>query len=177
MRLQKAGIVMATVAALAVGAGTAHAGTGPAPRSSSAKHTVTRSATPSAAGNPASVRAQAAGICSDAYQIGATTYMGGDAAGNPLVSLKQFYSPKCQRNYGYMWVWQSFRTADPDPYVVQIGVYDQNLNKVLGQVTVQNTRQQEFWSQGTATVKDCTRADGNFESTYMSVYTQTARRC
>ncbi|GHJ34559.1 hypothetical protein [Streptomyces sp. TS71-3] len=179
MRFKRVGIVVAAVAALAMGAMTssAYAGTGPAPGASSGERTAVRSTAPSAAGNPASARAQASGVCDDAYQIGATTYLGDDGNGGHWVSLKQFYSPKCQQNYGYIWVWDSYLTQYPDPYEIRIGVWDKATNKVLGQVITKDTRAQEFWSQGTSTVKDCTRADGYFISPVESIYTQTALRC
>ncbi|WP_327692653.1 hypothetical protein [Streptomyces sp. NBC_00459] len=137
-------------------AGVATAGTGPAP-APTARTTAAASTAPSADGNPASQRARAAGVCADAYQIGSTGYI--TRAGKTVASVKQFYSPSCARNYGYVWVWQSFRDAVGD-YDVTSAVYSYSQDEVLGKRSWTNTTAQEFWSNGTSTVSECTAGSG-----------------
>ncbi|WP_055529193.1 hypothetical protein, partial [Streptomyces graminilatus] len=101
--------------------------------------------------------ARAAGVCSDAYQIGTTGYV--KRAGLTVASVKQFYSPSCGRNYGYVWVWDSFRDAVGD-YDVTSAVYSYSRDEVLGKHSWTNTSAQEFWSSGTSTVNECTAGSG-----------------
>ncbi|WP_405812836.1 hypothetical protein OG241_00870 [Streptomyces sp. NBC_01390] len=155
-----------TTAALAcafalIPAAVATAGTGPAPaptaRTTTTSTTAAASTAPSADGNPASPRARAAGVCADAYQIGSTGYI--TRAGKTAASVKQFYSPSCAKNYGYVWVWQSFRDAVGD-YDVTAAVYSYSQDEVLGKHSWTNTDGQEFWSSGTSTVNECTAGSG-----------------
>ncbi|MFI6344652.1 hypothetical protein [Streptomyces sp. NPDC050560] len=159
MRARKTLIAAATCAAVLVPASAAMAGTGPAPAPRATPKA--QSTAPSAEGNPMSAKAQAAGVCSDAYQIGTTAYI--DRGGQHAASVKQFYSPKCKRNYGYLWVWQSFRDKIKD-YDVSVGVYSYSKDKVVGSVSWAPTNAQEFWSQPAATVSDCTAAVGSLRA-------------
>ena len=150
-----------TTAALAcafalIPAGVATAGSGPAP-TPTARTSAAASTAPSADGNPASLRARAAGVCTDAYQIGSTGYI--TRAGKTVASVKQFYSPSCAKNYGYVWVWDSFRNAVGD-YDVTSAVYSYSQDEVLGKRSWTNTTAQEFWSNGTSTVSECTAGSG-----------------
>ncbi|MFI9028031.1 hypothetical protein [Streptomyces sp. NPDC053560] len=117
-----------------------------------------KSTAPSAAGNPLSAKAQAAGVCSDAYAIGETGYI--TRQGVKIASVKQFYSPKCQQNYGYLWVWDSFRDKAGD-YDVSTAVYSYSQDEILGKRAWTNSTAQEFWSNGTDTVNDCTAGVGS----------------
>ncbi|GAA5020197.1 hypothetical protein [Streptomyces siamensis] len=175
MRARRILVVAAASAAALIPAASAVAGTGPAP--SPGKQSLTaRSAAPSEAGNPLSVKAQAAGVCSDAYQIGATAYI--NRAGAHVASVKQFYSPTCKRNYGYVWVWQSFRDKIKD-YDVSTGVYSYSRDQVVGQDWWNATNQQEFWSYPAATVSECTAAIGTLRAPGDPVAGQasTSKRC
>jgi hypothetical protein len=156
MRHTKAAIAALTCAFALIPAGAAYAGTGPAPKPAE-RTAAARSTAPSAAGNPASVRAQAAGVCSDAYQIGTTGYVYRNGA--QIASVKQFYSPACHQNYGYVWVWDSFRATAGD-YDVSTGVYSYSQDEILGQKSWTNSTAQEFWSTGTDTASECTAAVG-----------------
>jgi hypothetical protein len=180
MRFHKAGVIAAAALALALGTGTAYAGTGPAPTPSARQTAAARSTAPTPAGNPADVRAQASGVCSDAYQIGSTTYFQSGDDGATFGSLKQFYSPSCKQNYGYFWVWDSYVQTHSDPYTVTVGILDTdhpNSSEEVGTVTTKDTRQQEFWSEGTDTVQDCTRAYADFQAPEWGVGTATDLRC
>lgn len=174
MRYTKSAIAALTCAFALIPAGAAFAGSGPAPKP--AERTVAHSTAPSAAGNPASARAQAAGVCSDAYQIGTTGYIyrGGVQVG----SVKQFYSPKCGEDYGYLWVWDSFRNTAKS-YDVSIGVYDYATDKVVGEKSWTGTHDQEFWSDAASTVKDCTSAVGSLRNSGdpAAVSASSSKRC
>ncbi|MDQ0992446.1 hypothetical protein [Streptomyces sp. V3I7] len=175
MRARSILVVAAASACALLPAASAVAGTGPAP-SPHKQHLSTRSTAPSAAGNPMSLKAQAAGVCTDAYQIGTTAYI--NRGGAHVASVKQFYSPKCQRNYGYVWVWQSFRDKIKD-YDVSTGVYSYARDEVVGQDWWNATNAQEFWSLPAETVKECTAAIGSLRAPGDPVAGQavTSKRC
>ena len=154
MRYAKSAVAALTCALVMLPAGAAHAGSGPAAPSAQPAPSATA---PSPEGNPLSPRAKAAGVCPDARQIGATAYV--DRNGAHIASVKQFYSPQCQENYAYLWVWQSYRDVTPS-YDVGLGVYSYDRDAVLGTVSAKGTHQQEFWSRGTDTVRECTSALG-----------------
>lgn len=45
--------------------------------------------------------------CTDGYQVGATAY--GRFGTENVLSVKQYWSPSCRKNWGYAWVWDSVR--------------------------------------------------------------------
>ncbi|THA24684.1 hypothetical protein E4198_07965 [Streptomyces sp. RKND-216] len=150
--------IAATACALALlPAASAVAGTGPAPD----KQRKAASTAPSAAGNPLSARAQAAGVCTDAYEIGTAGYIIRD--GQRIGSVKQFYSPSCGENYGYLWVWQSFRASHGD-YDVSVGVYSYSRDEFVGKRTWLNTNGKEYWSNPADTTSECTAAVGSLRA-------------
>ncbi|MEV6993692.1 hypothetical protein AB0N87_31560 [Streptomyces sp. NPDC093228] len=175
MRARSILVVAAASAAALIPAASAVAGTGPAPAPAK-QHLTARSTAPSEAGNPLTATAQAAGVCADAYQIGATAYI--NRAGAHVASVKQFYSPSCKRNYGYVWVWQSFRSKIKD-YDVSTGVYSYSRDQIVGQDWWNATNGQEFWSLPAATVSECTAAIGTLRAPGDPVAGQavTAKRC
>ncbi|WP_100444540.1 hypothetical protein [Glycomyces xiaoerkulensis] len=97
--------------------------------------------------------AQASPMCSDAYQVKGTVYIYGDQS-TPVASLKQFYSPSCGQNWGYLWVWQWALDAG---YWLrgELAVYVQN--ETL-QGTVPLGRYQEFYTDAVPGYGKCTRA-------------------
>ncbi|MEV6809993.1 hypothetical protein [Streptomyces sp. NPDC051132] len=138
-----------------LGTGIAAAGTGPAPASGT-------SATPAGtagteAGNPSSAVAQAAGVCSDAYQIGATSYI--YRGTDKIASVKQFYSPGCKENYGYVWVWNSFLSQNIN-FDLTTGVWSYDRESLVGTRNVIGTHAQEFWGNPANTVSECTSGYG-----------------
>ncbi|WP_030567224.1 hypothetical protein [Streptomyces aureocirculatus] len=175
MRARKTAIAASACAFVLFGAGSALAGTGPAP-APDARRAAPQSTAPSAEGNPKSVRAQAAGVCSDAYQIGATAYI--DRAGAHAASVKQFYSPTCKTNYGYVWVWKSFRDKVKD-YDVSTGVYSFARDEIVGQDWWNQTNGQEFWSLPAKTAAECTSAIGRLRAPGDALTGQamTSKRC
>ena len=154
MRHTKSVVAALTSALVLLPAGAAYAGSGPATAS---PRPAAQSTAPSPEGNPLSARARAAEVCPDARQIGETAYI--DRDGAHIASVKQFYSADCQENYAYLWVWQSYRDVT-ESYDVSLGVYSYDQDAVLGTVSEKGTHQQEFWSEGTATVPECTSGLG-----------------
>ncbi|MFR9674358.1 hypothetical protein [Streptomyces sp. TR06-5] len=149
--------VAAVAGALALlPAASAFAGSGPHP-APERRQAAGAAAAPSAAGNPQSARARAAGVCSDAYEIGSRGVI--HRKGEKIGSVKQFYSPACDENYGYLWVWQSFHDTHSG-YDVSIGVFSYDRGTVVGRRSWSGTNGQEFWSNGATTVSECTSALG-----------------
>ncbi|GHC70408.1 hypothetical protein [Streptomyces flavofungini] len=175
MRARKTAIAASACAFVLLGAGSALAGTGPAP-APDARKAAPQSTAPSADGNPRSLKAQAAGVCSDAYQIGTTAYI--DRKGAHAASVKQFYSPSCKKNYGYVWVWQSFRDKVKD-YDVSTGVYSYARDEIVGQDWWNKTNVQEFWSLPAATANECTSAVGELRAPGdpLPGHAMTSKRC
>ncbi len=165
----------AACAFVLLGTGSALAGTGPAP-APDARRAAPQSTAPSAEGNPKSLKARAAGVCSDAYQIGTTAYI--DRGGARAASVKQFYSPRCKQNYGYVWVWQSFRDKVKD-YDVSTGVYSYSRDEIVGQDWWNQTNAQEFWSLPAATAGECTAAVGQLRAPGdpLAGQAMTSKRC
>ncbi|WBB58705.1 hypothetical protein O7599_24165 [Streptomyces sp. WMMC500] len=174
-RLRKFALAVAATALVLTPAGAAYAGSGPAP-APAGKGDRAAATAPTAQGNPESKRAQAAGVCDDAYQIGATAHI--KRSGATVASVKQFYSPSCKENYGYLWVWDSFHTT-AKPYDVTLGVFSYDQDAVLGKISHANTKQQEFWTQGTDTAEDCTAAVGTLRAEGAPLPNQAAseKRC
>lgn len=143
----------AAICALALSAGAASADSG---NDATSQTRAGRTDMPSPEGNPASKAAQAAGVCNDAVQIGATGHI--KRAGTTIASVKQFYSTKCKENYGYQWVWDSFHGADS--YSVSVRVYSYDEDRFHAERRWNETHQQEFWSRAAHTVADCTSAVG-----------------
>lgn len=104
-----------------------------------------------------SAAAQAAGVCSDAHQIGTTSYIQRD--NDTIASVKQFYSPSCNMNYGYVWVWKSFLDKNID-FTLKVGVWSYERNFLVGQRLVPDTHDQEFWGNAADTTGECTSGEG-----------------
>jgi hypothetical protein len=136
-------------------AGSALAGSGPAPAPSG--HSVSKSTAATPQGNPRSAKAQESGVCDDAHQIGKTGYIKRD--GETIASVKQFYSPDCKENYSYVWLWQDFVDQE-DTYTVSTGIHSSTQGKDLGTQKFPADSGQEYWSAGTDTVEDCTTGFG-----------------
>ncbi|MFD9907725.1 hypothetical protein [Streptomyces sp. NPDC059063] len=175
MRARKTVIAASVGALILLGAGSSLAGTGPAPAPDS-RRAAPQSTAPSPDGNPRSARAQAAGVCADAYQIGTTAYI--DRNGAHAASVKQFYSPSCKANYGYVWVWKSFRDRVSD-YDVSAGVYSYARDEIVGQDWWNRTNSAEFWSYPADTADECTSAIGMLRAPGDALPGQakTSKRC
>lgn len=174
MRARKTLITAAACAFVLVPAATASAGSGPEPAPDRKRPAASKA--PSAAGNPMSTRAVAAGVCPDAYQIGTTAYI--SRGGAKIGSVKQFYSPDCNENYGYLWVWQSFRDRTDD-YDVGVGIYSYSRDQVVGERSWTASNGQEYWSDPADTVPECTAAIGRIRAPGDPLPSQTAtsKRC
>ncbi|MBV2357053.1 hypothetical protein KUM39_22210 [Streptomyces sp. J2-1] len=167
--------IVATVAAAALsllGTGVAAAGTGPIPRGTSS---TSAGKAGTEAGNPSSTAAQTAGVCSDAYQIGTTSYV--YRGTDQIASVKQFYSPSCKQNYGYVWVWQSFLDKNIT-FDLTVGVWSYDRNSLVGKRTVFGTHSQEFWGNAANTITECTSGYGQIYITNEPNYeVRTDKRC
>lgn len=159
MRARTTAIAAAACALALLPAASAVAGSGPPPAPDTRQSA--ESTAPSAAGNPHSRRARAAGVCSDAHEIGSRGVIYRNS--EPVGSVKQFYSPDCNENYGYLWVWNSFHNAHTD-YDVSIGVHNYAQGAVLGKRTWYDTNAQEFWSNPASTASVCTSALGTIRA-------------
>lgn len=159
MRARMTALTAAVCALAFLPAAAAVAGTGPDP--SPDKRPSAQSTAPSAAGNPMSARAQAAGVCSDAHLIGSTGYV--NRHGQRIGSVKQFYSPACNENYGYLWVWQDFRDTHDD-YDVSVGVFSYDRDAVVGKRSWTDTNGKEFWSNPALTASECTSGVGTIRA-------------
>jgi hypothetical protein len=153
-------------------AGSALAGSGPVTGPSAAAN----STAPTPQGNPSSAKAQAADVCEDARQIGATGYIKRDGA--TIASWKQFYSADCKENYSYVWVWQDFVDAEDD-YNVGAGVYSYDKDETLGTANWTADNGQEYWSRGADTADDCTAAVGTLRpaGSATTLEGQSDKRC
>ncbi|MFW6694468.1 hypothetical protein [Streptomyces sp. MAR4 CNX-425] len=174
-RLRKFALAAAATVLVLTPAGAAYAGSGPAPEPAGKSDRAATTA-PTAQGNPESKRARAAGVCDDAYQIGATGYI--KRGGATIASVKQFYSKECNENYGYLWVWDSFRNG-AEPYDLNLGVFSYDRDMVLGEITISDTKLQELWTTGTDTAAECTAAVGTLRPEGVPLPAQAAseKRC
>ena len=123
-----------------------------------------------------SARALEAGVCADAHQIGTTSYA--YRGTEKIASVKQFYSPECDENYGYVWVWKSFLDKQIK-FDLQVGVWSYDRSTLLGVRREYDSLNQEFWGNGADTVDDCTSGDGTLTvaSEPGSYAARTSKRC
>jgi hypothetical protein len=103
-----------------------------------------------------------AASCSDRYQVGSTKVVP-DEHGQSALSIKQYWSPACQENFAYAYVWQSFRDSHPGKWTITVGVIwvqspGVETNPVANSAV--DTRQAEIWSPGFAGAGRCTYATG-----------------
>ncbi|MFG3104946.1 hypothetical protein ACGFZL_31125 [Streptomyces sp. NPDC048182] len=159
-----------------LGTGVASAGTGPAatPEQRAANQAVGAAGTE--AGNPLSAVATAAGVCSDAAQIGTTEYI--YRGTEKIASVKQFYSAKCDENYGYVWAWKSFLDKKIN-FDLTVGVWAYERNALVGRKDVFGTHSQEFWGNAAKTADECTSGDGTMSipGDPQPLHTRTSKRC
>ncbi|MEU3552220.1 hypothetical protein [Streptomyces longwoodensis] len=159
-----------------LGTGMASAGTGPAPTPQQRAANDAAGTAGTEAGNPLSAVASAAGVCSDAAQIGTTEYI--YRGTETIASVRQFYSASCDKNYGYVWVWKSFLDQNIN-FNLTVGVWAYERNALVGQRTLFNTHAQEFWSNAADTADECTSGDGtiNIPNYPEPLHTRTSKRC
>ncbi|MHC3455751.1 hypothetical protein [Streptomyces prasinus] len=159
-----------------LGTGVASAGTGPAATPQQQAANAAAGTAGTEAGNPLSAVASAAGVCSDAAQIGTTEYIYRDT--ETIASVRQFYSASCDENYGYVWAWKSFLDQKID-FNLTVGVWAYERNALVGQRTVFNTHAQEFWSNAAKTADECTSGEGTISipGDPKPLSTRTSKRC
>lgn len=113
-----------------------------------------------AAAAPAS--AATAASCSDRYQVGSTKVVP-DEHGQSAMSIKQYWSPACQENFAYAYVWQSFRDSHPGAFTIVVGeiwVHSPGVETNPVANSAVDTRQAELWSPGFYGPGRCTYATG-----------------
>ncbi|WP_369247811.1 hypothetical protein [Streptomyces sp. R41] len=101
--------------------------------------------------------------CSDAYQIGSTGYITVDGA--TAASVKQYYSPSCNKNYGYVYVWQSFRSAHAHWFV---SASVSTTSDHISHASQGDWDVTEIWSGAASTVGVCTAGYGFLDVTNSS---------
>lgn len=159
-----------------LGTGVASAGTGPAATPQQQAANAAAGTAGTEAGNPLSAVATAAGVCSDAAQIGTTEYL--YQGTEKIASVKQFYSASCEENYGYVWVWKSFLDKKIN-FDLTVGVWSYERNALVGRKDVFGTHSQEFWGNAAKTVDECTSGDGTMSipNDPQPLHTRTSKRC
>jgi hypothetical protein len=84
-----------------------------------------------------------------------------DEHGQSAMSIKQYWSPNCQENYAYAYVWQSFRASHSGVWTISVGeIWVKSPGVETNPVadTTVDTRQVELWSPGFAGAGRCTYA-------------------
>ncbi|MFF4227752.1 hypothetical protein [Streptomyces sp. NPDC001820] len=100
--------------------------------------------------------AAAAAPCGSLRQLGATAYA--KFNGETVASVKQFYG--CGKNYGYIYVWESFRANHPSlRWQIYIGISHRD-GHWDGYRQIVDTRTYELYSYGADTADVCTTATG-----------------
>jgi hypothetical protein len=93
-------------------------------------------------------------------KIGTTGYIKvGDAT---FASVKQFKG--CGKNWGYLYVWESWRNNHSGPWDICVGVADESVTPpVLRDWNCSyEVRRVELWSRGANTLTVCTHAYGQY---------------
>lgn len=176
-RARMTGFAVAAATALSVlGSGVASAATGPAQTPQQRAANQAAGAAGTEAGNPLSSTAAAAGVCSDAAQIGTTEYI--YRGSEKIASVKQFYSASCDENYGYVWVWKSFLDQKIN-FDVTVGVWAYDRESLVGRRDVFATHAQEFWGNAADTADECTSGDGTMHvpDVLKPLNARTSKRC
>lgn len=176
-RARITGLAAVVATALSVlGPGVASAATGPGQTAREQAANEAAGAAGTEAGNPLSSVATAAGVCSDAAQIGTTEYI--YRGTEKIASVKQFYSAKCDENYGYVWAWKSFLDQKIN-FDLTVGVWSYERNALVGRKDVFGTHAQEFWGNAAKTVDECTSGDGTMSipGDPQPLHTRTSKRC
>lgn len=106
--------------------------------------THSRTSMPSSTSSPTALASAEPVPCSDAYQVGTTAY----ARWHGIIafSVKQFYSPKCHRVYGYAYPWLQFRVRKVH-YDVGVAAFDVTHDAIDGARTfLGGAGGPDFWS-------------------------------
>jgi hypothetical protein len=111
------------------------------------------------------------GCASGVTQIGSTKYL--TRGSESVASVKQFKG--CGKNWGYVYVWDSWRAKHPEQYWVSTGIRTRVSESSIDYVKAQN--KQELWSSGADTLSECTQAGGALWNDVVSVGDWTDERC
>ena len=110
--------------------------------------------------------------CAGSVQIGSTGYI--TVNGVTAASVKQFKG--CNQNYGYVYVWDSFR-ASHSKYEICASVRVTGEARQGVQCSDPRTNTREKWSLGTSTLSECTRGDGTLSFGSTEVSGRSSERC
>jgi hypothetical protein len=101
-------------------------------------------------------QAESAPGCSSTVQIGSTAYI--KFQGQEIASVKQFKG--CNKNWGYIYVWESFRKRGLDWYLLAAVNVNPGPRNVFQGGTTNIDSATELWSTGTDTLSECTAGYG-----------------
>jgi hypothetical protein len=101
-------------------------------------------------------QAESAPGCSSTIQIGSTAYI--KFQGQEIASVKQFKG--CNKNWGYIYVWDSFRKRGLDWYLLAAVDVDPGPRNYYQGGTTNVDSVTELWSTGTDTLSKCTAGYG-----------------
>jgi hypothetical protein len=104
-------------------------------------------------------------------QIGTTGHI--VIGGATFASVKQFKG--CGKNWGYLYVWQSWRNSHPNWDMCAAVVVDDGSGEVIGVKCAADTTRVELWSYGAATLQICTYALGWYGTSNPSTIVATGR--
>ncbi|MEW2518998.1 hypothetical protein [Actinacidiphila alni] len=100
------------------------------------------------------VKASAA-PCASMRQLGSTSYLHAD--GQIAASVKQFYG--CGGNYGYIWVWESFRDSHHYYWTsLEVGLYARGRSAPYGYLKMSPAYSVEEYTPFAGTAQLCTHA-------------------
>ncbi|GAA2234279.1 MULTISPECIES: hypothetical protein [Kitasatospora] len=114
---------------------------------------VTALAVPMLVAIPATAQASTPSGCSSVTQIGSTAYL--NVGGETMASVKQYKG--CGKNYSYLYVWQSYRSAHSD-WDACAAIVTNGGHSVQDPQCGHN--EVELWSLGADTLSQCTQALG-----------------
>jgi hypothetical protein len=119
-------------------------------------------------------QAESAPGCASTVQIGSTAYA--KFQGHEIASVKQFKG--CGKNWGYIYVWESFRQRGLHYRLTAAVVVNPGPNPTYRGGTDKGDDPVELWSTGTDTLSDCTAGYGVISLYQFDNYVaQTDTRC
>jgi hypothetical protein len=104
-------------------------------------------------------------------QIGSTGHI--VIGGATFASVKQFKG--CGQNWGYVYVWQSWRNSHANWDMCASVVLDDGSGEVIGLKCAADTTRAELWSYGAYTLEFCTYALGWYGGRSPSTVVATGR--
>jgi hypothetical protein len=105
-------------------------------------------------------------------KIGTTGYI--KVGGATFASVKQFKG--CGKNWGYLYVWESWRNSHSGTWDICVGVADESFTppRLADWNCSYGSRRVELWSRGADTLQVCTHAYGLYVDVASA---RTSTRC